>query len=80
MTKKPQNLSQIVTKGKITIKDAKNIVKRLKKFNAWRRGEIECTIDELGMTAKDIGLDIEFACLFLETVLNGEYEKSNGKN
>ena len=40
--------------------DSENL-EYLKKYQAWRRGELEGTMDELGLTAKRIGEVIDWA-------------------
>lgn len=37
-------------------------IKRLRKFNKWRRGSITQTLDELNISPKQIGEDIDFIC------------------
>lgn len=40
----------------------KETISRLRAFSRWRRGDDERSFDELGISTKQIGLDIEFIC------------------
>lgn len=40
----------------------KETISRLRAYNRWRRGDDERSFDELGISTKQIGLDIEFIC------------------
>ena len=41
---------------------------RLKRFNEWRRGNNPQTFDELNISPKQIGIDIDFAIEIMENV------------
>ena len=40
----------------------KETLSRLRAYNRWRRGDDERSFDELGISTKQIGLDIETIC------------------
>ena len=40
----------------------KKAISRLRAYNRWRRGDDERGFDELGISTKQIGLDIETIC------------------
>jgi hypothetical protein len=42
--------------------DLKETISRLRAYNRWRRGDDERSFDELGISTKQIGLDIEVIC------------------
>ena len=48
------------------LKKLKQTITRLKMFNRWRRGEDERVFEELRISPKQIGKDIEYVCNWLE--------------
>jgi len=44
----------------------KETISRLRAYNRWRRGDDERSFDELGISTKQIGLDIEAICKEME--------------
>jgi hypothetical protein len=44
----------------------KSVIKRLREFNRWRRGEDERDYLEFGQTPTQIGKDIDFICDYVE--------------
>jgi hypothetical protein len=40
----------------------KETISRLRAYNRWRRGDDERSFEELGISTKQIGLDIEAVC------------------
>jgi len=47
-------------------KKLNGIIKRLRKFNKWRRGDISVEFHELNISPRQIGEDIDFVCDYLE--------------
>lgn len=47
-------------------KKLNGVIKRLRKFNEWRRNDNPVTFVELDISAKQIGKDIDFVCEYLE--------------
>lgn len=56
------------------LKKLKQTIARLRRFNAWRRGEDGRTFESLEISAEQIGKDIEYVCDWLEGDLFADSE------